>query len=378
VGGSVVGLSTLALWFWSGDRVLAPRFAAAATGAAFGTFLVVARNRRKRRLEHDREKQNRIEEKRRRVENKRRLAEERGTLVASIHDMMPQLDHHLTTAVISSEDSQRGRIVRTPMRPGRGSHLLNRVRFDHPDVTADLVEKAATNDSNELSFWQEMDPAHDLVLQTELYDSIEPFGIVQGTTSSVLYFPYLPKLHRGHKTLRGEFRSNRDTIVSAVAAFNGRNIVTSRPMGTQSSRAFVASRPTRFRLERNLDVSAVSAKRLQRSWDAVYERWPLVEAAHERIPRGLSHNDVPPGNALKIDGVTTFVDFGLAGFAPWKRPAFHHSLVSGDREGPRSRRGVVPHLPRWCAAVRPHSGARRSSLGGVVDLLPAVHEPEVP
>jgi thiamine kinase-like enzyme len=42
----------------------------------------------------------------------------------------------------------------------------------------------------------------------------------------------------------------------------------------------------------------------------------LVEAAHERIPRGLSHNDVPPGNALKIDGVTTFVDFGLAGFAP--------------------------------------------------------------
>jgi hypothetical protein len=201
------------------------------------------------------------------------------------------------------------------MLPGQGAELLNWVHLKSPDGSAvALVEKVVSNEGSELGLWRGTADAG-LVLHTETYDVLEPLHQVAGGPVSVLYFPYLADLDRPRRVLRPEFRKNMHTIVSAVAEFNGRNLIGSDPH--LADQPFTATRPTVAGLKVRLGVRSRTARTLQRSWDAAHDDWLQLREAYDELPRCLCHNDVAPWNVVCRDGrITTFADLGLSGTGP--------------------------------------------------------------
>lgn len=314
VVGAALALSALAVGIWTrGGLLVASFLLIASCGAALG---IVAMQRRRRSQAEARDDQ-------------RRARQEYFDNIATHLDLDRWLIADLELAD-GSRPASVPTVVRTPMTPGKKSHFLNRVSVVEPGgATVDLVEKGVDSDSNEFQFWRhEYRPK--FTLCADRFRSLEPVSASPGDSLSVMYFPYVPALDREQNVLRRTFRADMKTLVTAVADFNGRNMV-ARPEGNPSP--FVPTRPTIGSLELRLNVSTSAAQALRDSWDEVYDAWEVVSAAYERLPWCLCHNDVSPGNAVHMDGTTTLTDFGLAGVGPvgsdlhtfirWSHKAIH-------------------------------------------------------
>lgn len=234
---------------------------------------------------------------------------------SDLEEVLRRIDRRLASGHLTGfpAGSSPPQVVRTRMRPGKGSLFLNRVAVTRADGTrTELVEKGVRRDSQELAFWRSVGRAG-LILNGDRYDSLLPIDAVDGRVLSALIFPYLPELNGDRKEMRREFRANAQAIVVALAEFNGRNLVPARlPVARRSS----APRPARAELESKLAVSPESATALLGSWDDAHDAWAAVKDAYERLPLCFCHNDVSGGNTVYADGITRFIDFALAGVGP--------------------------------------------------------------
>jgi hypothetical protein len=228
-----------------------------------------------------------------------------------------ELDHWLITGAVMGDGERRtSQVIRTPLRPGKGSVFLNRVSLISPgDAAIELVEKGVNSDSPELLFWRQTRASRP-VLRGKTFEVVEPIGIVDRDVLSALYFRYLPRLDREIKLLQREFRANVRVGAAAVAELNGRNLVASISSPLSRGNPFSAARPSRDDLQRRLDTTRKTARGLQRSWDGAHRGWLAVRSAYERLPQCLCHNDVSPGNSVHVDAAIRFADFGLAGVGP--------------------------------------------------------------
>lgn len=288
-----VALALAALLFWLlGSTLPAGAFALSATVLGAGLLLLELIRRYGRR---------------------QRNAKRGAAYAITVGDRL-QLDLHLLAnhAPRGIPEGRRPRIVRTPMQGGRGSLFLNHVEIQRPLApTIQLVEKGAFSKTNEVVFWQEA--SKHFVLRSERYECLAPVDLLDARRVSVLYFPYVPALDREQQQARAEFRSNILPIVTTLADFNGRNLLTTQEPPSIGPAPFAPTRPSHDGLVQALDLAPDQANQLVTSWDAVHEHWPtIVREIQERLPRCLCHNDVSPGNTAHSDGVTTLTDFGLA------------------------------------------------------------------
>jgi thiamine kinase-like enzyme len=243
------------------------------------------------------------------------------------------------------------RTSRIAMAHGRGSWFINRVTVSTPGGSdVELVEKGVDTDSNELSFWRSVDSGA-LVLSGHSYRAVRPLDIVQGAPVSVLYFPYLPALDRERRVLQSEFRTNLPTIVKAVAEFNGRNTMPLTSLGG-TSRYSTPPRPSVQELQLRLNLDSEDATDLLRSFDRVQREWSTIQDAYANLPHCLCHNDISPGNAVCVNGIITFNDFGVASGGPIGSDL--HTIIRWSAHAMYDRHRVEELIATYVEAVRPY------------------------
>lgn len=232
---------------------------------------------------------------------------------------------------------------------------MNKVRLTYPHGSEILlVEKGVDGDSDELRFWCDERRA-ELVLRTDRYEALEPIALVPADAVSVMYFPYLSELDRDRTSLRHHFKANMAAIVSAIAEFNGRNLMAPGGRWYGMPTRFAPDRPSLADLQRHLDVSSMAATALLELWDDMLENWDVIGSAYERLPRSLCHNDVSPWNAVHVDGVTRLSDFGLAGTGPVGGDL--HTIIRWSGKAIEDRAHVERLLNTYLAALSPFGGS---------------------
>jgi hypothetical protein len=265
-----------------------------------------------------------------------------------------ELDRKLQIAVGSDEhhgNAEAWRIRRTPMAHGRGSRFINHIRLATSGGSAnELVEKGVDSDSDELSFWRTVD-IDALALSGTSYRALAPIDIAPGDPVSVMYFPYVPALDRETAVLRRDFRVNLFTIVASVAEFNGRNGLS--PQGiTDANRYAVPPRPSAAELRLRMNVSAECADDLLRLVDRVRNDRSIIFDAYSNLPRCLCHNDISPGNAVQMDGIVTFSDFGQASGGPIGSDL--HTIIRWSAEKMYESDHVENLMTAYVEAIKPY------------------------
>jgi len=265
-----------------------------------------------------------------------------------------ELDRKLQIAVGSDEhhgNAEAWRIRRTPMAHGRGSRFINHIRLATSGGSAnELVEKGVDSDSDELSFWRTVD-IDALALSGTSYHALAPIDIAPGDPVSVMYFPYVPALDRETAVLRRDFRVNLFTIVASVAEFNGRNGLS--PQGiTDANRYAVPPRPSAAELRLRMNVSAECADDLLRLVDRVRNDRSIIFDAYSNLPRCLCHNDISPGNAVQMDGIVTFSDFGQASGGPIGSDL--HTIIRWSAEKMYESDHVENLMTAYVEAIKPY------------------------
>jgi hypothetical protein len=267
-----------------------------------------------------------------------------------------ELDRRLRTAVGPDEEHRNmgsWQIRRTPMAHGRGSRFINNVRLATSGGSAnDLVEKGVDSDGDELSFWRTVD-LDALALSGTSYRALAPIDIAQGDPVSVMYFPYLPALDRETATLRREFRANLTAIVAAVAEFNGRNRLPRNGLSNASRYQF-PPRPSVAELQLRMNVSAECADHMLRFVDRIGNDWSIICDAYSNLPRCLCHNDISPGNAVRMDGIITLSDFGLASAGPIGSDL--HTIIRWSAGKMYESDYVESLMTTYVEAIKPYHG----------------------
>jgi len=295
-----------------------------------------------------------IDRARRRLARKRREKSDlrREAYVAHIATRL-RLDRRIQAALGFDERhsaSEGWRISRTPMAHGRGSRFINYVQLTTLGGAADeLVEKGVDSDSDELSFWRTAN-VDSLALSGNSYRTLAPIDIAHGDPVSVMYFRYLPALDRETPELRRDFRQHLPAITAAVAEFNGRNRLPDH--GGGASRYPFPPRPSASDLQLRMNVSVERADDVLRLVDRVRSDWSVISDAYSSLPRCLCHNDISPGNAVHMDGIVTFGDFGLA--SPGPIGSDLHTIIRWSA-GKMYEPGHVENLlTSYVEAIRPY------------------------